>query len=132
MTHRKIKLNELIPDGTQIRFKISNPDYDNDNGIFNMRENMILHKGKKYKSLSTFAKSYNKRSVNGWTKCEVYIDEQWIIANDVYDDYEKKNMKELDQSKYIESLENEIKQLKIKLSQYESVHKYEAANVLFD
>jgi len=46
MTQRKIKLNELISDGTQIRFKISNPDYDYDNGIFNMRENMILHKGK--------------------------------------------------------------------------------------
>jgi len=41
-------------------------------------------------------------------------------------------MKELDQSKYIESLENEIKQLKIKLSQYGSLHKYEGSYVLFD
>ena len=29
-------------------------------------------------------------------------------------------------------IDNEIKQLKIKLSQYESVYKYEGANVLFD
>lgn len=58
-------------------------------GIYNSSQNVIIHEGNMYKSLSGFALKHNRvynssrKTTNGWTECEYEVDGQWISTSNL-------------------------------------------------